>query len=102
MKYVIISIYDGMYGFDVLENGEHIEAEREKEIGKKLCELRSKRWPSYELVKNDDGEWHEVRLNEVHYFLKDYYKDYDLIIISEDGCAEVVKDTTKENQNDIT
>lgn len=89
MKYVIISIYDGMYGFDVLENGEHIEAEREKEIGKKLCELRNERWC-------------EAQQNKVRNFLKDYYKDYDLIIISEDGWAEVVKDITKENKNECS
>lgn len=74
MNYVIISIYDGMYGFDVLENGEHIEAKREKEIGSKICAL------------SKIGSFCE----DVYNFLKDYYKDYDLIIISEDEFTNVV------------
>lgn len=82
MKYVIISIYDGMYGFDVLENGEHIEAEREKDIAHNI----------YEIEKGESS------YEKVHTFLKAYYNDYDLIIISEDGFAEVVKDITKENK----
>ena len=78
MNYVIISIYDGMCGFDVLENGEHIKPSREREIALKIIEVS--------------------KTNSIHEFLKDYYKDYDLIIISEDGVAEAVKDLTKENQ----
>ena len=82
MNYVIISIYDGMYGFDVLENGEHIEEKREKKLASKICDLCNNN-RTYENFYN---------------FLKDYYKDYDLIIVSEDGMAEVIKDLTKENQ----
>ena len=69
MKYLIVSIYDSGWGFSVCDNGKVIEAREEYE--------------SYSEFVNF-AEW-----------LKNKYKDYDLVVICEDGNVQVVVDKTK-------
>lgn len=80
MKYVIVSIYElGCY-FSVCDNGEVYE--------KKDIFHRS----SYEygLYENHPSSFNEL--------LENHYRDYDLIVVCEDGIATVVKDTTKKGK----
>ena len=78
MKYVIVSIYDCGVRFDVCDNGEIREGWDEQ--GKWIEEF-----------KRYIDDWEIFR--EWLYRIK--YKDYDLIIVSEDGETIVLKDTTK-------
>ena len=70
MKYLIVSIYDCGYGFSVCDNGKIIKAKEEYGI--------------YIGFDVNFANW-----------LKKKYKDYDLIVICEDGNTKVVVDKTK-------
>lgn len=76
MKYLIVSIYDSGYKFSICRNGKVYPSNKN---GKYL--------PEY------DAYWmgYDVGLNK--YLEK--YKDYDLIVVCEDGNVTVVKDNTK-------
>jgi hypothetical protein len=71
MKYLIVSIYDSGYGFSICDNGKVIFESEEEYL-------------TYVNFDVDFREW-----------LKNKYKDYDLIIICEDGGTQVVVDRTK-------
>ena len=70
MKYLIVSIYDSGCEFSVCDNGRVIEAREEYGI--------------YIGFDVNFANW-----------LKKKYKDYDLIVICEDGSTQVVVDKTK-------
>ena len=73
MKYLIISIYDGAYGFSVCENGKIYKRDE---------------------IENDEKHKFYELFKAIHCY-RDYEhlinkKDYDKIIICEDGGIEVL------------
>lgn len=74
MKYVVVSIYDAGYDFNVNKNG-------------KPQFFVNDEFDKYFDLAGDFDEW-----------LKEKYKDYDLIIVCEDGEIEILKDKTKEEK----
>lgn len=70
MKYLIVSIYDCGCNFSVCDSSKLIDAEEEYNI--------------YIDFDVDFSEW-----------LKNKYKDYDLVIICEDGDTQVIVDKTE-------
>ena len=77
MKYVIVSIYDGGYGWSICDNG----YQTIKNYGTKAEE-------SPEIYK----EWLSNKKFGTGAWLKQKFFDYDLIIVCEDGDVEIVKD----------
>ena len=81
MKYVIVSVYDTGYGFEVCDNGS--------------CK--------YKYDANDNAipefrAYNSLLGIEFNDWLKERFKDYDLIVVAEDGNVAIVKDTTKDNE----
>lgn len=85
MKYLIFSIYDSWYWYSVNINGINYDTDND-DIGicKKLWDIE---WGSC-------GDYSSVN----DYLLKEY-NDYDLIVICEDGCIEILKDNIKQKLN---
>ena len=81
MKYVIVSIYDSGYGFMLCDNGEcrYRELENEEDYTEEY----------YAYLNGHFREW-----------LLNRFKDYDLIVVCEDGNVEVLKDTIKAAERD--
>lgn len=72
MKYVIMSIYDGWYRYTININGK--EYDEDSEICKK----------AYKAVDSENKDINDYLLEE--------FKEYDLIVICDNGNIEILKD----------
>ena len=73
MTYLIISIYDGGYVFGVLDNGKYFsrrDISEKANIADMLYDIYNK--------------------NILEEYLKEHYREYDLVVICEDGYAEKI------------
>lgn len=78
MKYLIVSIYDSGYEFSVCKNGRVYQ--KYSKNGKYVTEAKVYLVGYGEVLRD---------------YLEKKYKDYDLIVICEDGNTQVVVDKTK-------
>lgn len=79
MKYLILSIYDSWYWYSVNINGKNYDADT-----KQAQEFEIQEYTNFYNFK----EW-----------ILDKFKDFDLIIICDNGCIDILKDTTKQKLN---
>lgn len=75
MNFVIISIYDNCYKYSININGELFDSDTN------ICK---------KIYKSFKESWFTEYKYFYNYLLKEF-QDYDLIVVCEDGCIDILK-----------